>query len=91
MTLKVQVNSNQSFISSLLSIVTNQVILITFLYLQVKTTYVVDGNTVTQKVTAISRPELGTATFKREYNGDELVVVSKFIFITFTCRSYTSI
>ncbi|XP_022831663.1 fatty acid-binding protein 1-like [Spodoptera litura] len=37
----------------------------------IKTTYTVDGNVVTQNITA---PQ-GTAVFKREYNGDELVVV----------------
>ncbi|KAF9411675.1 hypothetical protein HW555_009592 [Spodoptera exigua] len=37
----------------------------------IKTKYTVDGNVVTQNISA---PQ-GTAVFKREYNGDELVVV----------------
>ncbi|KAF9787662.1 hypothetical protein SFRURICE_017373 [Spodoptera frugiperda] len=37
----------------------------------IKTTYTVDGNVVTQNISA---PQ-GTAVFKREYNGDELTVV----------------
>ncbi|KAJ8712732.1 hypothetical protein PYW08_008036 [Mythimna loreyi] len=36
----------------------------------IKSTYVVDGNTVTQTIVSPA----GTATFKREYSGDELVV-----------------
>ncbi|KAG6449094.1 hypothetical protein O3G_MSEX005873 [Manduca sexta] len=38
--------------------------------LPIKTTYTVDGNTVTQVVNSAQ----GSATFKREYNGDELKV-----------------
>ncbi|CAH0595093.1 unnamed protein product [Chrysodeixis includens] len=36
----------------------------------IKSTYIVDGNTVTQKI----RGESGDGSFVREYNGDELVV-----------------
>ncbi|KAJ0173164.1 hypothetical protein K1T71_011340 [Dendrolimus kikuchii] len=36
----------------------------------VKSTYTIDGNTVTQ----VAKSKDGTATFKREYNGDDLVV-----------------
>ncbi|KAJ8711069.1 hypothetical protein PYW07_008311 [Mythimna separata] len=36
----------------------------------IKTTYVVDGNTVTQTITAAQ----GNATFKREYIDDDLIV-----------------
>ena len=50
-------------------------------FLQIKTTYTIDGNTITQTVRSVNKPERGTATFKREYNGDELVVVSTTILL----------
>ncbi|CAH0696583.1 unnamed protein product [Spodoptera exigua] len=39
----------------------------------VKSTYTVDGNTVTQVI----KSEKGSATFKREFNGDDLVLTMK--------------
>ncbi|PZC73093.1 fatty acid-binding protein 2 [Helicoverpa armigera] len=36
----------------------------------IKTTYTLDGNTLTQKITA----DKGSAVFKREFVGDELIV-----------------
>ncbi|CAH1640973.1 unnamed protein product [Spodoptera littoralis] len=44
----------------------------TSLWLTVKSTYVVGGDTMTQTVKSVER---GVAVFKREYNGDDLVVM----------------